>query len=87
VRYRDQLTTALFHSKATAHHIRKALDLLGCDADDDEPVEESGLIPPPPESDFAGPDYVPSTTPLDDDLANPQSRGGVYLLFDQLRRR
>jgi hypothetical protein len=71
----EHLKTALFHSKATAHHIRKALDLLGCDADDDddEPVE-SGLVPAPPESDFAGPDYVPSTTPLDPALDNPQSR-------------
>jgi hypothetical protein len=72
---RDQLKSALFHSKATARHIRKALDLLGCDADDDdEPVEESGLVPAPPESDFAGPDHIEPTAPLDPAIENPQSR-------------
>jgi hypothetical protein len=73
-KYRDQLTAALFHSKATAHHIRKALDLLGCDADDDdddEPVE-SGLAPLPPPDDIPDSGFLPAL--FDDELEdNPQS--------------
>jgi hypothetical protein len=80
-KYRDQLTTALFHAKAATRCLEKACASLGVDVDDDdEPVEESGLIPPPPESDFAGPDYIEPTTPLDPDLENPQSRArGRYI--------
>jgi hypothetical protein len=69
---RDQLTIALFHGKATAHHLRRALDLLGCDADDDEPVE-SGLIEPPPPDGIPDSDFM-DPAPFDDELEdNPQS--------------
>jgi hypothetical protein len=73
----EQLKTALFHGKTAVRHIRKALDLLGCDADDDdaaEPVEESGLVPAPPEQDVSGPDFI-EPLPTDPAIQNPQSRG------------
>ena len=72
VRYRGHLTAALFHAKAATSCLEKACASLGIDPN--EPVEESGLVPAPPESDFAGPDHVDPTAPLDDELENPQSR-------------
>jgi hypothetical protein len=68
----DDLKRALWHSRECDKAIQRACAALGVDPD--EPVEESGLVPAPPESDFAGSDHVPSTAPLDDELENPQSR-------------
>jgi hypothetical protein len=69
---REHLRAALWHSRQCGEAIERACAALGVDPG--APVEESGLVPAPPESDFAGPDHVPSTTPLPDDLENPQSR-------------
>jgi len=83
--YVDCLKTALFRAKECAKSLRLAADVVGIDID--EPLQE-GLAPRPPDDDIDFPDHVPTTTPLDPDLDNPQSRarGGVYLLTDLLSR-
>jgi hypothetical protein len=83
--YRECLRIALWHSRECGKAIQRACASLGVDLDD-EPLQESGLAPLPPDGDVSGPDYIEPTAPLNPDLDNPQSRGGVYLLFDQLRR-
>jgi hypothetical protein len=82
--YREHLKTALWHSSECGKAIQRACEALGVDPD--EPVEESGLIPPPPDDDIDFPDHIEPTAPLAPGLVNPQSRGGIYLLLDQLRR-
>jgi hypothetical protein len=80
--YRQHLKTALWHSRECGKAIRRACTSLGIDPD--EPVED-GLVPAPPDDDVPDSGFLP--TLFDDELSdNPQSRGGVYLLFDQLRR-
>jgi hypothetical protein len=80
---REHMKRALWHAKACVRCLRKAADRLGVDID--EPLQE-GLIPPAPDDDIEFPDHVEPTAPLTPDLVNPQSRGGAYLLWDQLRR-
>jgi hypothetical protein len=70
-KYADHLKRAQFHAKECVKSIRKAADGLGIDID--EPLQE-GLAPRPPDDDIDFPDHVEPTTPLDDDLENPQSR-------------
>jgi hypothetical protein len=82
---REHMKAAHFHAKECVKSLRRAADAI--DIDIDAPLQESGLIPSAPDDDIDFPDHVEPTAPLDPDLENPQSRGGVYLLVDQLRRR
>jgi hypothetical protein len=71
-KYREHLKTALWHSRECGKAIQRACASLGVDPD--EPLQESGLVPAPPDGDYSGPDHVEPTAPLDDELENPQSR-------------
>ena len=68
----EHMKRALWHAKAAIGCLRKAADAI--DIDIDAPLQESGLIPPAPDDDIDFPDHVEPTTPLDDELENPQSR-------------
>jgi hypothetical protein len=70
--YREHLKTALWHSRECGKAIERACAALGVDPD--EPLQESGLIEPPPDDDIDFPDHIEPTTPLDDELENQQSR-------------
>jgi hypothetical protein len=63
--YREHLRTALWHTRECGRAIERACAALGVDPD--EPVEESGLIPPPPEQDTSGPDFIEPTV-FDDEV-------------------
>jgi hypothetical protein len=76
--YTDQIKKALWHSKECVKSLRRAADAIGCDID--EPLQESGLIPPVPDDDIDFPDHVEPTAPLDPDLENPQSRARALRL-------
>jgi hypothetical protein len=69
---REHMKRALWHAKAAIGSLQKAAD--ASDIDIDAPVEESGLIPPPPDDDLDFPDHIEPTAPLDPALDNPQSR-------------
>jgi hypothetical protein len=76
--YRDHLKRAQFHAKAATRCLENACSSLGVDPD--EPLQESGLIPPPPEQDVSGPDYIEPNPPIFDDEDNPQKRAhGRYI--------
>jgi hypothetical protein len=68
---REHMKRALWHAKAAIGCLEKACSSLGVDPD--EPLQESGLVPPP-DDDIDFPDHVEPTAPLDDELENPQSR-------------
>jgi hypothetical protein len=69
--YRDDLKRALWHSRECGKAIERACASLGIDPD--VPVEESGLIEPPPPDDVPDSGFLP--TPFDDELpGNPQGK-------------
>jgi hypothetical protein len=74
---REHMKRALWHAKAAIGCLRKAADVVGIDID--EPLQESGLIPPPPEQDVSGPDFIEPTVFDDEVDDNPQGKRAAYL--------
>jgi hypothetical protein len=75
--YREHLKIALWHSRECGEAILRACASLGVDPD--EPVEESGLVPAPPDGDYSGPDYIEPTLFDDEVDDNPQGKRAAYL--------
>jgi hypothetical protein len=75
--YIGHIKKALWHLKESIKSLRRAADAAGVDIDG--PLQE-GLVPRPAPDDIEFPDHVEPTTPLDDELENPQSRARALRL-------